>query len=425
MTFGLCVIGCGAFARTFAREVQGELGDMALYFASRDGGRAADFAAEFGGAGSFGSYESAVAAPEVDAVYICTPHHLHRPHARLAAAAGKQILVEKPLARDTAEAQAIVDLAADAGVTLMVAENCRFMPPVRAAKELLDRGALGTLRLAQLQEQFPFHPTGWRRDAARNGGGTLIDGGIHKFSILAYLAGIPAEIYAAEVPSATATPGVDRSSSPPPGVDNPSSPPPGVDNPSSPPPGIDRSSSPPPGVNSSSSPPPGIDRSSSLPPGVNSSSSPPPGGNIRGGEDGVVAVLRYAPPPEGNGMVGIVNHSWSAAAHTPRPWVSLAGSIASAVFELGGCWIEVIDASGRRRRELERDPTGIAAMVREFRESIAQGRAPAMTGADGARDVALVQAAYASIRTGTAVDIGAGAVSFPGSRPAAAAAHNS
>lgn len=345
-TFGLCVIGCGAFARTFAREVRRELGDLALYFASRDGGRAADFAAEFGGAGSFGSYESAVAAPEVAAVYICTPHHLHLPHARLAAAAGKQILVEKPLARDTAEAQAIIDLAADAGVTLMVAENYRFMPPVRAAKELLDRGALGTLRLAQLQEQFPFHPTGWRRDAAQNGGGTLIDGGIHKFSILAYLAGIPAEIYAAEVPSAAA-------------LDNPS--------------------------------------------------SPPAGGNKRGGEDGVVAVLRYAPPPEGNGMVGIVNHSWSAAAHTPRPWVSLAGSAASAVFELGGCWIEVIDASGRRRRELERDPTGIAAMAREFRESIAQGRAPAMTGADGARDVALVQAAYASIRTGAAVDISAGA----------------
>ena len=325
MAFGLCVIGCGAFARTFAREAPG---DMALYFASRDGGRAADFAAEFGGMGSFGSYESAVAAPEVDAVYICTPHHRHLPHARLAAAAGKHILVEKPLARDTAEARAIIDLAADAGVTLMVAENYRFMPPVRAAKELLDRGALGTLRLAQLQEQFPFHPTGWRRDARQNGGGTLIDGGIHKFSILTYLAGVPAEIYAAEVPSAAAPPG---------------------------------------------------------------------------GEDGVVAMLRYAPPPAGNGMVGIVNHSWSAAAHTPRPWVSLAGSAASAVFELGDCWIDVIDASGRRRQELARDPTGIAAMAREFAESVRQGRAPAMTGADGARDVALVQAAYASIRAGAAV----------------------
>ena len=331
-TFGLCVIGCGAFARTFAREVPGELGDIALYFASRDGGRAADFAAEFGGMGSFGSYESAVAAPEVDAVYICTPHHRHLPHARLAAAAGKHILVEKPLARDTAEARAIVDLAADAGVTLMVAENYRFMPPVRAAKELLARGALGTLRLAQLQEQFPFHPTGWRRDARQNGGGTLIDGGIHKFSILAYLAGVPAEIYAAEVPSAAAPPG---------------------------------------------------------------------------GEDGVVAMLRYAPPPAGNGMVGIVNHSWNAAAHTPRPWVSLAGSVASAVFELGDCWIDVIDASGRRRQELDRDPTGIAAMAREFAESVRQGRAPAMTGADGARDVALVQAAYASIRTGAAVSAAA------------------
>ena len=329
MKFGLCVIGCGAFARTFAREVQGELGNLALYFASRDAGRAAAFAAEFGGAGSFGSYESAVAAPEVDAVYVCTPHHLHLPHARLAAGAGKHILMEKPLARDPAEAQAVIAAAAAAGVTLMVAENYRFMPPVRAAKALLDGGALGTLRLAQLQEQFPFQPAGWRSDARQNGGGTFIDGGIHKASILAYLAGHPAEVYAAALP--------------------------------------------------------------------------PRPGAAPASEDSVAALLRYP-----GGMVGLINHSWSAAPHTPRPWASLAGSAASAMFDLGGNWIDVIDASGRRRQWLEGgDLAGIAAMTREFRESVQQGRQPAMTGADGARDVALVQAAYESIRTGAPVNFDA------------------
>ncbi len=320
MKFGLCVIGCGAFARTFAREIQCELTELDLYFASREANKSAAFAAEFRGAGSFGSYESAVADGRVDAVYVCTPHHLHLEHARLAAGAGKHILLEKPLARTEAEAQAIVAVAANTGVTLMVAENYRFMPPVIAAKDMVERGDLGKLRLIQLQEDFPFQPVEWRNDPALNGGGVFIDGGIHKASLLAYLAGNPSQVYAAAVPSAQ----------------------------------------------------PGL-----------------------AAEDGVVAMLRYA-----NGMVGVINHSWSAGPHAPRPWVALSGSAASAVFELGGDWIDIIDAAGRHRRKLDNDPAGLAAMLREFRQSVQEGRPPAMTGGEGVRDVALVQAAYASIRTG-------------------------
>ena len=73
MKFGLCVLGCGAFARAFARAIQGELEHTDLYFASRDASRAAAFAAEYCGADSFGSYESAVADSRVEAVYVCTP----------------------------------------------------------------------------------------------------------------------------------------------------------------------------------------------------------------------------------------------------------------------------------------------------------------------------------------------------------------
>ena len=320
MKFGLCVIGCGSFARTFARAIQGELDDIELYFASRDPDRAERFAGELGGSGSFGSYESAVADERVDAVYICTPHHLHREHARLASVAGKHVLLEKPLARTAQESQAIIDAAADAGVTLMVAENYRFMPPVVAAKEILGRGYLGTLRLVQLQEDFPFRPTEWRDNADLNGGGVLIDGGIHKASLLAYLAGNPSEVYAAEVPSAQ----------------------------------------------------PGL-----------------------AAEDGVIAMLRYP-----SGLVGVINHSWSAGPHNPRPWVTVSGSAASLAFELGGDWIDTIDASGRRRQELGSDRGGLAGMVREFRACVQEGRIPTMTGEEGMRDVALVEACYSSMRSG-------------------------
>ena len=323
MKFGLCVIGCGAFSQTFATGIQGELTDIDLYFASRDEGKAAAFATEYRGAGSFGSYESAVADGRVDAVYICTPHHLHLEHARLAAGAGKHILLEKPLARTAEEANAIVSVATDAGVTLMAAENYRFMPPVLAAKELVDSGAIGTLRLVQLQEDFPFRPTEWRNDAEQNGGGVLIDGGIHKASLLAYLAGDPSEVYAAEVLSAQ--------------------------------------------------------------PGM-------------AAEDGVFAMLRFP-----DGLVGVINHTWSAGPHSDRPWVTVSGSKASLAFELGGDWIDTINEAGRHRKMLGSDRAGLAGMVREFRQCVQQDRRPAMTGEEGARDVALVQAAYESMRLGIPV----------------------
>ena len=325
MKFGLCVIGCGSFARAFSTAIQSELGDIDLYFASRDAARAAAFSAEFRGAGGFGSYESAVADPRVEAVYVCTPHHLHLEHARLAAHYGRHILLEKPLARTVDEARAIVDVAADAGITLMVAENYRFMPPVQAAKEMVDRGDLGALRLVQLQEDFPFQPVEWRNDAELNGGGVLIDGGIHKASLLAYLAGDPSAVYAAEVPSAQ----------------------------------------------------PGL-----------------------AAEDGVVAMLRYA-----SGLVGVINHTWSAGPHNARPWVTVSGSTASIAFELGGDWIDTIDGSGRSRKTLPDDRSGMAGMVREFRNSIRDARPPSMTGEEGARDVALVQACYESMRTGAIVQL--------------------
>jgi UDP-N-acetylglucosamine 3-dehydrogenase len=109
-------------------------------------------------------------------------------------------LVEKPIARTMEEARLIVQTANQAGVTLMVAENYRFMAVVRLAKKLIDGGTLGGLRLIQLQEEADFRPSQWRASRDLNGGGVLIDGGIHKIDILLYLAGRPRDVYATALP---------------------------------------------------------------------------------------------------------------------------------------------------------------------------------------------------------------------------------
>jgi predicted dehydrogenase len=174
-------------------------GEIDLYFASRDLARAQDYAVRFNGADAFGSYEQAVADTRVEAVYVCTPHHLHREHAALAFRAGKHVLVEKPIAGTMADSEAMIAAAASTAVTFMVAENYRFLPPVRETKRLIEEGRVGRVRLLQLHEQYPFQPGGWRRRRDLNGGGVLIDGGIHKLSAVAYLTGRPTEVYAREV----------------------------------------------------------------------------------------------------------------------------------------------------------------------------------------------------------------------------------
>ena len=201
MKLALCILGCGKFAKTFARAMAHMKDEVELFFASRDLGRAEAYAEAYGGGGAFGSYEDAAADPRVQAMYICTPHHLHREQAVMAARAGKHVLVEKPIALSIAEARDMVAEARRARVTLMVAENYRFMTGVRKAREIIDSGALGDLRLVQLQEEAAMVPGDWRGKPSSSGGGVLIDGGIHKVDILAYLSGMPRQVFAAPLPA--------------------------------------------------------------------------------------------------------------------------------------------------------------------------------------------------------------------------------
>ena len=298
---------------------------MELYFASRDLDRAKAYLEEFGGAGAFGSYEDAASDPRIDALYICTPHDLHLDHVRLAAKAKKHILLEKPIARTIEEARLIISAADDAGVKLMIAENYRFLAPVQEAKRLIESGALGQVRLIQLQEEYPFNPGSWRNDKERNGGGVFIDGGIHKASVLAYLTGRPNRVFAEQIP-----------------------------------PGI-----------------PGLDA-----------------------EDGMVVTTRSP-----DGVVGIINHTWSIGKPTGRPWVSVTGTLANLYFEMGCQWLKIANGDSQQTREFDFDYRGILPMVLDFRRSILEESEPAMTGEEGLKDLAMVLKAYESAQTGLPIEL--------------------
>ena len=207
MSLALCVMGCGQFAKSFAKailtsSISGVSDQTELFFASRNKEKAKAYCRMLGGKNFFGSYEEAAADPRVQAMYICTPHHLHLEHSVLAARFSKHILVEKPIARTLQEGERMIRAARDAGVKLMVAENYRFMPVVQKSRELIAQGAIGTLRLIQIQEESRFIFKGWRTSREMMGGGVFIDGGIHSVDMLVSLAGMPLQVYASRLPQA-------------------------------------------------------------------------------------------------------------------------------------------------------------------------------------------------------------------------------
>ena len=198
---GLALVGCGRFATFHARAARRLGGAVRIAFASRDPARAEAYRRRFGGFAAFGSYEAAAADSRVDALVVCTPHHLHESNARLAAEHGKAMLLEKPIARTLAEAEAILSAADSAGVVLMVAENVHFAPCFVAARGYVRDGAIGAVRQIVVSARGYRQPSGWRNRRAEMGGGLLIDGGIHYLHLLRDWGGPVDEVFAVSPPN--------------------------------------------------------------------------------------------------------------------------------------------------------------------------------------------------------------------------------
>ncbi len=163
-------------------------------------------------------WQQVISRPDIDLVDICTPNALHAPIALAAAAAGKMVLCEKPLASTVAEALTMADAVARAGVRNMVWFNYRRVPAVAFAREMVERGALGRLfhyRAAYLQEwgTDPSRPPNWKLSRAEAGSGVNGDLNSHLLDTAMWLAGPISEVVATSstfVPERASPAGVFR-----------------------------------------------------------------------------------------------------------------------------------------------------------------------------------------------------------------------
>ena len=142
--------------------------------ASRDDARAAQAAAGLGIPRAYGSYEALLADPEIDAVYIPLPNHLHVPWTTRAAEAGKHVLCEKPIALNAAEARTLLEVRDRTGVRIQEAFMVRTHPQWVKAKALVDDGDLGDVRaISGFFSYYNVDPANLRNVAAWGGGGLL------------------------------------------------------------------------------------------------------------------------------------------------------------------------------------------------------------------------------------------------------------
>lgn len=143
------------------------------------------------GAGGFDSLPAMLAGCDVDAVYIGTPTELHCEHVRLACAAGKHVLTEKPMATSLDEAKAMVAAAERAGVVLLVGHSHSYDLPVRTMRDIIARGELGRLRMINTWcfTDWIYRPRRPDELDPERGGGVISRQGAHQFDIIRLLGG--------------------------------------------------------------------------------------------------------------------------------------------------------------------------------------------------------------------------------------------
>lgn len=154
----------------------------------------------------FADYHDLLAAPDIDLVEILLPHHLHHQAALDAAAAGKHISLQKPMALTVAESDEMIAAAKKANVIFKVFENFIFYPPVQRAKALIDAGEIGdplTIRIksnsgtSPSEWAVPDSAWAWRFQPEQAGGGPLVfDDGHHKFALAWFFMGMAEEVHA-------------------------------------------------------------------------------------------------------------------------------------------------------------------------------------------------------------------------------------
>jgi predicted dehydrogenase len=205
------ILGTGGIARTFVADLRLTDSGVAVAVGSRSQGSADRFADEFGIADRHAGYESLAADPDVDMIYVATPHPMHHDNAILALRAGKPVLVEKPFTMNAAEAQDIVRVARESGLFAMEAMWTRFLPHVAVIRDWVAQGELGDLVTVTADHgQWFAEDPNFRLFAPELGGGALLDLGVYPVSFASMILGKPSRIATMIDPAFT---GVDAQTS--------------------------------------------------------------------------------------------------------------------------------------------------------------------------------------------------------------------
>lgn len=201
------ILGTGWIARQMTADLAIN-GSPVTAVGSRTQAKADAYAAEFDIPNAHGSYEALVADPEVDVIYVATPHPSHAADATLALEAGKHVLLEKPYTINAAEARAVADLAQVRGLVVLEAMWTRWLPHMVRLREIIAAGTLGDVRsiIVDHNQKLPQDPSHRIQDPAL-GGGALLDLGIYPISFAWEVFGAPTTVNAISSPTAT---GVDR-----------------------------------------------------------------------------------------------------------------------------------------------------------------------------------------------------------------------
>lgn len=188
------VIGLGSIFSRVMTDFHNARNCELYAVAARDVGRARAAAAKYGAKRAFGSYEELAECPEVDMVYVATPHSFHRSQALMCLAHGKHVLCEKAFAMNGQEAREMIGFAREKGLFIMEAMWTRFLPAMAKLRQLYAEGELGEIRhiTADFGYAAQYDPKS-RIFAPELGGGALMDVGIYPLSICAMLLGTEAE----------------------------------------------------------------------------------------------------------------------------------------------------------------------------------------------------------------------------------------
>ncbi|MGO4438160.1 Gfo/Idh/MocA family protein [Rhizobium sp. RAF56] len=195
-TNGWGILATGWIAELFTQDLIAA-GLKVAAVGSRSEAKATAFAEQFDIAKAHGSYEALVADPDVDIIYVATPHPHHAEAALLALEAGKHVLVEKPFTLNAHEARLIVDMAREKNLVVLEAMWTRFLPHMKRIHEIIGSGTLGELRsLSAEHRQFLPTDPAHRLNALELGGGALLDLGIYPISFAFDILGAPTSVQA-------------------------------------------------------------------------------------------------------------------------------------------------------------------------------------------------------------------------------------